>query len=99
MTDAPNDAPNDSDEEYFPEFRTVRRGYDPEQVEEVLDEILRELGVFVHLADERPDPRLGKFPDAVAEDPLVFGKHGQGLGKFGSVLGHGGILLQMRPKR
>src|SRR6478735_7609517 len=33
------DLPNTPDEEYFPEFRTVRRGYDPEEVERVLDEL------------------------------------------------------------
>ncbi len=33
------DAPNTPDEEYFPEFRTVRRGYDPDEVERVLDEL------------------------------------------------------------
>ena len=33
------DVPNTPDEEYFPEFRTVRRGYDPDEVERVLDEL------------------------------------------------------------
>ena len=33
------DAPNSPDEEYYPEFRTVRRGYDPDEVERVLDEL------------------------------------------------------------
>ena len=53
MTDAPNDAPDDSDEEYFPEFRTVRRGYDPEQVEEVLDELYTSLSDAVRDAEEQ----------------------------------------------
>src|SRR6478672_11975600 len=33
------DVPNTPDEEDFPEFRTVRRGYDPDEVERVLDEL------------------------------------------------------------
>ena len=53
MTDAPNDVPSDSDEEYFPEFRTVRRGYDPEQVEEVLDELYTSLSDAVREAEEQ----------------------------------------------
>jgi cell division septum initiation protein DivIVA len=52
MADAPNDTPDDSDEEYFPEFRTVRRGYDPEQVEDVLDELYTSLSDAVRDAEE-----------------------------------------------
>ena len=37
------DAPNTPDEEYYPEFRTVRRGYDPDEVEQVLDELYTSL--------------------------------------------------------
>ena len=37
------DAPNSPDEEYYPEFRTVRRGYDPDEVEQVLDELYTSL--------------------------------------------------------
>lgn len=57
MTDAPNDppddAPDDGDEEYFPEFRTVRRGYDPEQVEDVLDELYTSLSDAVRDAEDQ----------------------------------------------
>lgn len=37
------DGPTSEDEEYYPEFRTVRRGYDPDQVEQVLDDLYSSL--------------------------------------------------------
>ena len=37
------DIPNTPAEEYYPEFRTVRRGYDPDEVEHVLDELYTSL--------------------------------------------------------
>ena len=40
------------------------------------------LGVLVHLAHERADLRVGEVADAVAEDDLVFGQHGERLGVF-----------------
>ena len=40
----------------------------------------RDLGVLVHLADERPDLGVGELAHAVAKDDLVFGEHGQRLG-------------------
>ncbi|HEY8308124.1 MAG TPA: DivIVA domain-containing protein [Lapillicoccus sp.] len=49
------DAPNDPDEEYYPEFRTVRRGYDPDEVEQVLDELYTSLNHATRQAEERAD--------------------------------------------
>ena len=43
MSDRPTDGPTSEDEEYYPEFRTVRRGYDPDQVEQVLDDLYSSL--------------------------------------------------------
>ena len=42
------------------------------EVEELVDERARNLGVLVHFAHEGPDLRLGKCPHAVAENRLVF---------------------------
>src|SRR6476620_1477569 len=49
------DPPNSPDEEYYPEFRTVRRGYDPDEVEQVLDELYTSLNDAVRQAEERAD--------------------------------------------
>src|SRR6478735_10830299 len=49
------DTPNSPDEEYYPEFRTVRRGYDPDEVEQVLDELYTSLNDAVRQAEERAD--------------------------------------------
>src|SRR6478609_2442437 len=49
------DAPNDPDEEYYPEFRTIRRGYDPDEVEQVLDELYTSLNDATRQAEERAD--------------------------------------------
>src|SRR6478752_3261429 len=49
------DVPNTPDEEYYPEFRTVRRGYDPDEVEQVLDELYTSLNDAVRQAEERAD--------------------------------------------
>jgi cell division septum initiation protein DivIVA len=49
MTDTPDSAPS---EDYYPEFRTVRRGYDPDQVEQVLDDLYASLGDAARLAEQ-----------------------------------------------
>ena len=57
--------------------------------------------MLVHLADERPDLRLGERAHAVAEDQLVFGEHGQGLGVLDGVLRHDEtslLMLSLRPR-
>src|SRR4051794_17059240 len=46
-----SDASNDEDQEYYPEFRTVRRGYDPDEVEGVLDDLYASLNDAVREAD------------------------------------------------
>ena len=58
------------------------------QLEQLVDEVSRDLGVLVHLADERPDLLVGELADAVAEEHLVFreGRQGERQGGF---LGHG----------
>ena len=64
------------------------------------------LGVLVHLADERPDLRVGEFADAVAEDGFVFGStvsgwmcsracSGTGV-SFGVVIGRGRVPTPAR---
>ena len=63
------------------------------ELEELVDERPRNLRVLVHFPDERPDFGLGKRAHAVAEDRLVFGEHGQGLGVLDGVLGHDGPLF------
>jgi cell division septum initiation protein DivIVA len=40
-------------EEYYPEFRTVRRGYDPDQVEQVLDDLYASLNDAVRDAEHQ----------------------------------------------
>ena len=40
-------------EEYYPEFRTVRRGYDPDQVEQVLDDLYASLNDAVQDAEHQ----------------------------------------------
>jgi cell division septum initiation protein DivIVA len=40
-------------EEYYPEFRTVRRGYDPDQVEQVLDDLYASLTDAVRDAEQQ----------------------------------------------
>src|SRR4051794_17775528 len=47
-----NDASNGEDQEYYPEFRTVRRGYDPDEVEAVLDDLYASLNDAVRDVDE-----------------------------------------------
>ena len=41
------------------------------QAEQLVDERTRNLRVFVHVADERPDLAVGEFVDAVLEETLV----------------------------
>ena len=53
MTDASNEPSTTSDEEYFPEFHTVRRGYDPDEVEQVLDEVYASLNDAVREAQSQ----------------------------------------------
>ena len=53
-----------------------------------VDERPRDLRVLVHFADEGPDLRLGERPHAVAENGLVLGENGEGLGVFDGVFGH-----------
>src|SRR5829696_1886119 len=40
-------------EEYYPEFRTVRRGYDPDEVEQVLDDLYASLNDAVRDAEHQ----------------------------------------------
>ena len=52
-------------------------GHDAE-VEQLVDERARDLGVLVHFPHERPDLGLGELADAVAENDFVFrGQQGQ----------------------
>ena len=55
------------------------------------------LGVLVHLADERPDLGVGELAHAVAEDDLVFGEHGQRLGVLDGLFGHECLLRRRAP--
>lgn len=48
-----SDATNEADPEYYPEFRRVRRGYDPDEVEAILDDLYAALGDAARRADER----------------------------------------------
>ena len=64
------------------------------EVEQLFDQRLRDLRLLIHFADERPDLRGGELADAVAEDPFVFGEHGQGLGNGGGILGHGNAPVE-----
>ena len=50
MTETPD---TDASEEYYPEFRTVRRGYDPDQVEQVLDDLYASLNDAVRDAEHQ----------------------------------------------
>jgi len=47
------------------------------EVEELVDQRARDLGVLVHLADERADFAIREFVDAVAEKRLVLGQRRQ----------------------
>ena len=50
------------------------------EIEQLVDQRPRDLRLLVHLADERPDLRLGELADAVAEQLLVFGQDRERLG-------------------
>lgn len=52
MTDVKNDADADPGE-FYPEFHTVRRGYDPDEVEQVLDDLYTSLNDAVGVAEAR----------------------------------------------
>ena len=59
------------------------------QIEQLVDESPGNLGVLVHLADERADLGVGELPHAVAKEPLVFGQACQrGRQGFGGRGGH-----------
>jgi cell division septum initiation protein DivIVA len=55
-----------SDEEYYPEFRTVRRGYDPDEVEQVLDDLYASLSDAVRDAEDHARRRVAAERDLVA---------------------------------
>ena len=59
------------------------------EVEEVGDQILRDLGVLIHFADQRAHAGVGEVTNALPEDPFVLGEQGEGLGEVGGVLAHG----------
>ena len=48
------------------------------EVEQLVDELWRNLRVLVHLADERPDFAIGEFVDAVAEEGFVLAEPCEG---------------------
>jgi hypothetical protein len=50
--------------------------HDP-QLEELVDEGARDLGLLVHLPHERPDLAIRELVDAGLEQPFVFGQCGQ----------------------
>ncbi len=58
------------------------------EIEEAIDERARNLGLFVHLADERLDLFLGKRADAVTKDDLVLGQDRQRLGMIDELWTH-----------
>ena len=57
------------------------------EVEQLVDQRARDLRLFVHLAHERPDLRVGEFAHAGAQQLLVFGEVGErkrrSLGRLG----------------
>ena len=55
------------------------------EVEQLVDERARDLGVLVHLADERPDLAVRELVHAVAEQPFVFGQRRQRASGMSSV--------------
>ena len=59
------------------------------EIEQLVDQRARNLRLLVHFADQRPDLGLGELAHAVAENPLVFGEHGQRRGGVGGLLRHG----------
>ena len=53
--------------------------FDPHdaEIEQLLDELVRDFGLLVHLADQRAHLTVGKLVDAVSEQPLVLGQQGE----------------------
>ncbi len=47
------------------------------QLEQLVDQRARDLGVLIHLADQRPDLPVGELVHAVAKDDFVFGETSQ----------------------
>ena len=64
------------------------------EVEELRQQRRRHLGVFVHLAHERPHLAVGELVDAVGEEAFVVGQLGQGERRGGGRVGHGHLRFR-----
>ena len=53
------------------------------ELKEIVDQILVEDALFVHLLDQRTDLLIGELADVVAEKNFVFGERGERRGQCG----------------
>ena len=56
------------------------------EIEQLLDEVVGDLGVLVHVVDERTDLLVRELVHAVTEEPLVLDQLRQGAHRFGLIL-------------
>jgi hypothetical protein len=68
------------------------------EIEQLRDQRRRDLGVLVHVADQRSDFAVREFVDAVPEKPFVFGQRGEWLREgLGALCCHKSSPDQMLP--